>query len=371
MSLTIDSPIFFPAPAANVEKHQSCLQTFFIAFQQHCCKFGCDSIDENDWQKNSVIHLDLRAHDIGTKLPYIFLTKEGEVAAAESVDQVWRAVGLTFTSFSSRFVGVYGYPLGMSKVEFLLSRHEMLAYFSYFISPKDSFPQAQIPFSLFNGNEVEMIRCYELREVRPKEYWDQWHETNLQAKQAYRNEIHGLFAQATRWVCQEREDLVVIDVGGGDGSLAFNAEHSQIKAIYMLDSSEKSVEIAQKRVNEIDLCSNVREWEFHRKSSVVPIVADIVNCDYSEVIGGQKADIIYLSGVVADEVLTRSDAELVLKKCMAALKRGGRLFVSSYSTPYFHKSDYKKFGFIVENQVAPNIVEGKFRSHEFYILKKP
>ncbi len=364
--------LVFPAPVVDAKRHLDCLQDFFIAFQQHCCQYANHSINENDWKKKSVIHLDLSTYDVGANIPLIFLTEKGELAAHESIMQVWQAVGLTFTSFKSlRIIGPNNSPLTISKIEFLLSRHEMFAYFSYFISPQHSFPQARIPFGLFNGNQIEIIRCFKPGEVFPKEHWDKWHEIDLLAKQTYQNRIHTLFSQATRWICEQQEGLIVVDVGGGDGSLAFSAENSRIKTIYMLDNSKTSVEIAQERAEAIDRCSNIPGWEPNPKSRVVPIVADIVNCDYSEVIGGQKADIIYLSGVVANEVLTRCDAKLVIEKCKAALKEGGYLFVASYSAPYFHKSNYKKFGFIVENQVAPNFVEGKFLPEEFYILKKP
>jgi SAM-dependent methyltransferase len=364
--------MFFPAQVANVEEHHTCLQQFVIKLQQRCCEFANGSIDEHDWRKTGIIHLDLSAHDIGVGMPLIFLTEKRELAVHRSAIQVWQAVGLTFTSFRSRrILGPNNFTLALSKVEFLLSRNEAFSYFSYFISPQNSLPQAEIPFGLFNGNQVEMIRCFEPTKILSKEYWDQWHKTDLLAKQTYKNEIHELFSEATRQVCQQQEDLIVIDVGGGDGSLAFSAENSRIKAMYMLDNSEKSVESAEQRVKAIERCSNVPGWEPCPKSRVVPIVADIVNCDYSEVIGDQKADIIYLSGVVADEVLTQSDAKVVIEKCKAALKDGGYLFVASYTAPYFHKSDYKKFGFIVENQIALNIVEGKFCSREFYILKKP
>jgi len=348
------SELAFPALVANGEESRSRLQEIITSFFHYCRTMADRSANENGWQKSRVIHLDLRAHNIEVKIPDISMTQAGQIKVAKFARQSWQGIGLTFTLF----IKGSDNSMHLSKIEFLASRHEMLCHFGYFLSAENVQPQISIPYGYFNGNQVEILRCFENSEVLSSEYWDEWHEVAIEAKETYKNSIHKLFCQATRWVCQQREDLVIIDVGGGDGSLAFNNENDRIKAIYVLDNSKKSIGIAQQRVGA------------NAKSKVIPIVVDIRDCDYSEVIENQKADIIYLSGVVADEVLNRTDSIRVVQNCYKALKRGGYLFVASYSAPQLHSADYKKLGFIVKNKVASYIEMEKLRSQEFYILKK-
>ena len=234
------------------------------------------------------------------------------------------------------------------RVSFTSSIEEMLEKKSYFLPSKFELDQNSLNH-FFSGSQIEQTKFVAHPDrVLPMSTWDDWHTELPTAKAFYQTILHHALDEATERSLSrfEGRQLHGLDVAGGDGTLSFLlAKQPRIQSIYLIDQSRMSI---QKAKNKVVLACLRKAEATHTK--VKPIMADITQGNYSDLMDGKKADLIYLSGVVAHEVLTEAQSVEVLKKCKERLAPDGLIFITSYTGGHFNRCGLRKMGFRVLNQ---------------------
>lgn len=295
----------------------------FISFYNHCNKFGKET-EGAPTSRLSHVQSKTIIFDLSDKLPENLIKVQvtfNKVVMGHnySLNQVW-----TFTKASGR-----------------IKRFEIL--------DKEKFiAERFMPFAYFKGNELECIKQPLDKSVAPSTYWDNW-KNSEEVIQTYRSRIYPLLNLVVNEFANLRNTPIVVqDVGGGDGELAFQlAELPFVQEMYLLDNNDKQLKLAENRKG-CD-CPFLSE-EARSKTRVIK--TDLTSPDCFEQVSDNMADVIILSGVVAHSVLTRESSASLLELSYNQLKDEGIVCIASLTPPYFAKEEYESMGFKVLNQVA-------------------
>lgn len=222
-----------------------------------------------------------------------------------------------------------------------------------------------LPIECFQGNELERRIFLKDSDVAvfEKEYWDKWDSgsVNYHAMSVYESIIYPEIIKSIHRIGQSFErKLDILDLGGGSGKLAYellNKCCNIIQQICLIDFSEVAIERAkgllENHANKFKaICKDITQMSF--------LSPDNLLC----------ADVIILSGIIAFEVLTPTQALQLLKKCHTIVRDNGYLIVTSYSLAIVNSKDYEKMGYRVLNKTIAGKAGSKWDPYDFFILQK-
>lgn len=234
-------------------------------------------------------------------------------------------------------------------------------------------PLTKLAYPLFNGNEFESESFPDPTSVIPEDRtWDQWKLELGSEIGEIRKVIFPLFQRAIKHLCDDvfqGRAWSVLDVGGCDGDLALSllddCEH--IELYTLVEKSVPLANLAQSR-SECDC-------QFHtpNRKKLRVVQADSTETELLDATGKIPVDVIILSGIIAENVLTKEQSLKVIDNCKRALKDRGFVIVAAYSCHHFGASDYEKMGFTVHNRsysFPVNPEECKYASIQFYVIQK-
>lgn len=251
-----------------------------------------------------------------------------------------------------------------------LSQFEQICKF-YYKDHKEKFyfdskviRNNQLPIEYLNGNELEIIRSTSAQNDLIKNYdWNQWKEKDPHAAYTYKAILYPHFFLALKFISEALGDqpLKIIDVGGGNGELALMVRHHpKVKKIYVLDNNIRSLAL----LNTVKNCYQDHKIQIHLKN--------ITELEIFTEVSSKQVDIIFLCGVVAHQVLTKSDSITLLMRCKEKIKDNGYICIASHTITYFKREDYEIMGFSVINSVALYTSGEKYevKIEPFYIIQK-
>jgi SAM-dependent methyltransferase len=234
-------------------------------------------------------------------------------------------------------------------------------------------PLATLPSAFLNGNECEIQSLPHPNGVIPGDKtWDHWKDSLAFQVGSTRTIIFPLFHKTIAHLCNHvfhNRAYSVLDVGGCDGDLAFNlldrCEH--IESYTLIDKSASLTDLAAVR-SQCD-CAFLTP----NRKKLKAVQADVTATELLDATDKKPVDIIILSGIVAEHVLTEEQSLKVMDNCKRALKDRGFAIVAAYSNHHFGASDYEQMGFIVHNRSYSFPVDaerGMYSSIPFYVLQK-
>ena len=209
----------------------------------------------------------------------------------------------------------------------------------YVLPSWEVIPEREMPLEFFNGREVEKSIPDTESYICPSSFWDGWKKKDPKAALGYEQEVYvcmqRLFNRAA--LCLSRKNHIILEMGGGEGDFSFQiAPHPDIGTIFLFDSCRAAIDRAKRRV---------LHGKEEGREKVVPVECDIRKYNFTQLLGNQKADIIFLIGIAAAGVLSKQDSIALLMNCKKLLKRDGYIFVASYSSPHFSYPQYAKMGY--------------------------
>lgn len=221
------------------------------------------------------------------------------------------------------------------------NKEEIEIYFSKYLGEEKLSPIV----SLLNGNETELSVSHNLP-CKSDAEWTNWKAESPLALKTYEERVYPLLEKLFERVhLVLNRTLTVLDVAGGDGQLAENIfikNKESIKEYHLVDNNDKEITEATSKK-----CLNS---ELNKKFFVHK--ADVVKANYSELLS-KKADVMILSGVVADSVLTSEQSIIVLKNCKNAIEDDGVILISSFTDPIFLVEQAEELGLRAWNRLMP------------------
>lgn len=198
------------------------------------------------------------------------------------------------------------------------------------------------------GNRFERVTTGNEYQMRTKsaEFWNNWEATENRC--AYQNMLHPMICQAVLTLLQSKDwptFPVVLDVGGGTGSLAYQILQMGKLDYTLLENNAVELQQAKQLLGD------------------KAIATDIVKDDFP--VSQETVDIAIASGILTKNVLKDRDQALsAFKKIAASIKPGGFFLMTGLADSYIDGNDLEKAGFEVINTTLPQSLK------QFYIARK-
>ncbi len=256
---------------------------------------------------------------------------------------------------------------------FSMAREEGLFSESYMVREHHPDVIKYLPFFLLDGNEYEVGEGPYLEgniPVLTDKKWDDWKLKMKSSIQHYRERIYPIFQKGlvAASALFNHQNFSVLDIGGGDGELAFSLLEScpLIETYTLIDGNQVSVDLALERKN----YGFIYPEEDRKRLQVKQ--GDITKMDLFNAIGEKPVDVIVLCGVIAYQVLSFQASQALLQRCKKLLKDKGVILIASHSPCYFNASDFQNMGWEVLNksyQYPLDLNKNEYGLEPFYVLR--
>lgn len=349
----------FPAAWPFISSDKIRFSQQFLAFYHHCKLYSSPSGDKClKGEKTEILTLDLISKNL------VWIEHQNVLCIKNISVETW--IESEFTAFEGLAKCVLGHAQKWT-FELVFNGHPKVVV--YHLENDREIPLNKIPYIFLDGNEFEWhtLASSSRFQVSIKDKtWDNWKQTNGPGIETTRSVIFPLFVEAIRHTCSVFSAPSVLDVGGCDGDLGFFLldRCQKISSYTIIEKSESLSHLADTRSK----CDCPFLSENRKKLKVIH--GDFRSLEIFEAMGKKQSDVIILSGVIAQHVLSQSDSLELVENCKRSLKDMGFLLVAAYSQHYFGADEYRSMGFKVLNKSFSFIDYKTPMNIQFYVLQK-